>query len=313
MKHDIYHILARHFNKETSKEEEEIVRAFIKGNSLEYQVLQQLWTSKTKIAVQDFDTAAAWNKVQKQTSRTAKVVPMYRRRLFRIAAAAAILLMSVFAVYQYFLPQQNVEMLVEKTQEESKKVALADGSMVWLNRNSSLRYPSQFVKQKREVFLEGEGFFDIERDVNRAFIVQTNNAQTKVLGTSFNILANASQTNVSVATGKVEVSNKAAEKIVLTAGEAAFVKQDKVEKREKLPNVLSWKTGKFTFQNTPIGRVLKDLNAYYIDQFSSENAGNDCTLTATFEQAKIEEIIEIIELTCDVKFSSKGKQFEMQK
>ena len=246
-------------------------------------------------------------------SSTAKVVPMYRR-LMRVAAAAAILIIGSFLAYQYLSPTENsAEMLVEKTVNEGKSIALSDGSKVWLNRNSTLHYPKKFGSETRTVTFEGEAFFDIERNENKAFIIETNNAFTKVLGTSFNILASENQTDVTVATGKVEVSNRTAKKVVLVAGEAGQVEGGDVEKLLDVnPNTMAWKTGEFTFEDTPLLQALKDLNTYYINQFLVENIENNCELNVNFKHAKIEDVVETIELMCEVNFSKKENQYNLK-
>ena len=313
MQKDIYNILPKHFAEETTSEEEALVAKFKEKNAFEYRQLRKLWTSKQQIQVHDFDTSTALEKVKKKMTPVAKVVPMYRR-LTQVAAAAAILIVGSFLAYQYFSPMENnLEMLVEKTVDEGKVITLSDGSKVWLNRNAVLRYPEKFGTKKRTVKLDGEAFFDIKRDESKPFIIETDNAFTEVLGTSFNILASENQTNVTVVTGKVEVSNRTAEKVVLVAGEVGQVEGKNVERLSNFnPNTTAWKTGEFTFENTPVLQALKDLNTYYFNQFSVENTESNCELNVNFKQAKIQDIIETIELMCGTKFSKKENQFNLE-
>lgn len=90
------------------------------------------------------------------------------------------------------------------------KVNLSDGSEIWLNSGSIIKYPTQFTRDKREVYLEGEAFFKIKPDKKKPFIVNTGKIKTTVLGTSFNIRAypEIDQIKVTVATGKVAIATK---------------------------------------------------------------------------------------------------------
>ena len=72
---------------------------------------------------------------------------------------------------------------------------LPDGTTVYLNTNSKIIFPKRFEKNKREITLKGEAFFEVTKDKNRPFIINVNEAQVEVLGTSFNILSNSSQKN----------------------------------------------------------------------------------------------------------------------
>ncbi len=312
MKTDIYDILARHFNRESSAEEEEKVQVFRKEYPQEYQNLQRIWNAKAKIEVHDFDSRIAWNKVKQQIATpSSKVVPMYRKWL-RVAAAVAVLLVSSLVVYQYLQTEPALEMASTTATTETQLVQLADGSKVWLNRNATLHYPTKFGRKKREVTLKGEAFFDIQRDEQKPFVVQTHNAQTTVLGTSFNIVADTLLTDVTVATGKVEVSNRIDEKVVLTPGQVANVQAEKITKTNNDdPNFLAWKTGEFTFSDTPFQQVIEALNTYYTDQFKP-TAVEGCELNATFKQAKIESVIETIETICQKKFAKVNGQWELR-
>src|SRR5690606_1488289 len=88
------------------------------------------------------------------------------------------------------------------------RITLSDGSQVWLNESSTIRYPEHFEKDKREVLLSGEACFDVGPDKKRPFVVKTSKVTTRVLGTSFNVNAyqKEPQTKVTVETGRVAVS-----------------------------------------------------------------------------------------------------------
>ncbi len=118
-----------------------------------------------------------------------------------------------------------------------------------------------------------------------------------------------------MATGLVEVSdvnNK--NNVVISHGYSAKVIGNNVEKFEtKKPNYNSWKTGAFTFKDTDIAQVVKDLNTYYKKQIIlEEGASIDCRLTANFNKAKLQEILDIMELTCDFTVISNAKYYTIK-
>lgn len=306
---NIYNILSKHFLKETSPEEESVIEKFKKNNPTEYRLLLELWNKEGVIEVKDFNTEEAWKSVLEKVGIEKKkpivVVPFYKR-YSRVAAIAAVLIIAVVAAYYFVQPSQTMEPIVTKTisGKEAEMIVLSDGSKVWLNDDASLAYSDEFSNNQRLVALTGEAYFEVYKNPAKPFVVKTSNAMVTVLGTSFNIDSDEGKTAVTVNTGKVKVSNKEnSDYVVITKGKAADVIGMRVEQHEmNNPNYLAWKTGEFVFNETEISRVLDDLNTYYSKRLSIKNVEQtNCSLTANFKQAKIEDVIEIIELTCDVK------------
>ncbi len=311
---DIYNILSKHFLQVASEQEEQQIEEFKKTNLTEYKILKDLW-SRGDIEVVDFDSEKAWNTVQAtiadKNRNQSKVISLYKN-LRRIAAVAAILIIGTISVYYFVQIYQTPETIVAQASpnERTKEIFLSDGSKVWLNRNASLEYPEIFGKYSRDVELTGEAFFEVSKNPDKPFIVSTSNSSIKVLGTSFNVSSTSKKTKVTVTTGKVKVTNAdGSNKVVITKGYSASVSGNQVEKfQTENQNYLSWKTGEFVFENVEINKVIEDLNTYYQKQLSIEGSPeNNCLLTADFNQAKLQDVIEIIELTCDVNVSVTDK------
>jgi ferric-dicitrate binding protein FerR (iron transport regulator) len=127
------------------------------------------------------------------------------------------------------------------------------------------------------------------------------------LGTSFNIDANKkNNTEVTVATGKVSVNNKHKKSVIITPGFSAKVTNKGVEKFEtKKANYLSWKTGKFIFKEADLRQVVSDLNSFYKTKFVINDETKRCKFTSEFNNLKIEEIAEILQLSCNVTIKKK--------
>jgi ferric-dicitrate binding protein FerR (iron transport regulator) len=305
---DIYNILSKHFLKETSEIEEQQIKEFKKDNATEYKILKKLW-NRGNLGIKDFNSAKAWDIVQDEVAnkklKTTRVIPLYKK-LRQIAAIAAILIIGSFAAYYFVKENQITEIIAEQTSvtENTKVILLSDGSKVWLSRNASLTYPKKFGKLERVVELTGKAFFEISKNPKKPFIVNTHNSSIQVLGTSFNVNSNNEKTEVTVTTGTVKVINAdKSNNVIITRGFSASVSGIEVNKYQtKNPNYMSWKTGEFVFNNVEIERVIEDLNTYYQEQLRIEGGtGNDCLLTVSFNKTKLQEVIDIIELTCDIK------------
>src|SRR5690606_20930247 len=177
--------------------------------------------------------------------------------------AAAILLISLlFGAYLWYKKQaSHTELLVESVVPivQRDTIMLMDGSRVILNAGSSLRYPERFSGIVREVYLEGEGYFEVAKDPGRPFIVHAGPLKTKVLGTSFNINAYAGQSKmeVSVLTGKVQVEEtKSGRSVDLLPHEKVryTISDDKFAKIEvaDINKDLAWNTGRMAFEDAPL-------------------------------------------------------------
>ena len=163
-----------------------------------------------------------WNKIKEDSSFTSQSkekikAPVYKF-IIKLAAAAAILVTITFGVYQFFSIKQSSlafqygkekDNLIEEQNNGnlSKTVRLEDGSIILLQPTSRIAYPTHFSIDKREVYLEGEAFFEVSKNPIKPFLVHSGNILTQVLGTSFTIKPTKenSQIEVSVKTGKVAV------------------------------------------------------------------------------------------------------------
>jgi transmembrane sensor len=146
-------------------------------------------------------------------------------------------------------------------------IVLSDGSRVYLNSASSLKYPVAFNNAERKVEVTGEAYFEIAKDAKRKFIVVSKGVQTEVLGTEFNINAYADdfKTKVTLIEGKVKVSALNTSSII-KPGEQSEVGNDghlQVIKDINLSQVTAWKKGLFMFNNTDLKTILNQVARWY--------------------------------------------------
>jgi len=312
----IYILLSKHFLGETTQEEENEIQLFKAENAEEYLILKKLW-NKNNIQIKEYNIEAAWRRVNLDTLETTKSLSINRltfRKALRIfAAAAAIVLLSIFA-YQFFQNHSNTSQnqLVLNTVQGKQMINLADGSKIWLNDGATLTYPDSFDDSLRQVSLTGEAWFEIAKNPEKPFEINAINSFVRVLGTTFNVQTDSISTQVVVETGKVKVSSfDKSKNVIITHGWSAKVNNIEVEKyASNNANYLSWKTGKFNFNNSNLIDIVRELNDYYGDSIIIESTDlSECKLTAKFDNTPLKDIISIIELTCDCNIEHKQGKY----
>jgi ferric-dicitrate binding protein FerR (iron transport regulator) len=144
-------------------------------------------------------------------------------------------------------------------------LTLNDGTIVWLNSESSLRYPVAFVGNQRRVEITGEAYFEVAKDETKKFIVESNGVSTEVLGTHFNVntYENEHDVKITLLEGAVKV-RKGLTTSILKPGQQAEVNADiKVTSKVDIDAVMSWKNGFFHFANTSIPELMKQIARWY--------------------------------------------------
>lgn len=155
------------------------------------------------------------------------------------------------------------------------RVELPDGTLVWLNAASSIRYPTAFTDDKREVTIKGEAYFEVMKNPNMPFIVHVDNrADIEVLGTHFNINAYSDETVIKTTllegavrlTRNPEPGTQNAESVTLKPGEQGLLTaNNKLQTTNKidLEQVMAWKNGLFNFEGAALSEVMKQLERWY--------------------------------------------------
>jgi transmembrane sensor len=145
------------------------------------------------------------------------------------------------------------------------KIVLPDGTKVWLNSASTLRYPTAFTGTQRTVELEGQGYFEVAKNAAQPFKVMVGHMEVQVLGTDFDIMAypDESTVNTTLLTGSVQVKDGQTLKL-LTPGQQAVVSADAITvKNADLKKVTAWKNGLFVFNNMALPAILREMARWY--------------------------------------------------
>ncbi|UII29742.1 FecR domain-containing protein [Fulvivirga ulvae] len=229
---------------------------------------------------------------------------------------AAAITIPVLITLIFFLnnPMRSTQVsMVEKSNPYGQKsiIQLSDGTIVKLNAGSSIRYPEKFSPQERKVYLKGEAFFEVTRDTERPFLVMTDDIETKVLGTSFNISAYQQDAaiTVSVATGKVSVSHAGDSQVYLEPSEQArFVKKEKqlLKSKINLENTLAWKDNVLLFDGSSFTEVAQKLEMWYGIDVDLKNTGTaKCSITGKFKNENLINVLEAISLSTGINYEKK--------
>lgn len=259
---------------------------------------------------QAFDTDAAWNRVRGQMKQPGQsdyehvMKPIRQTHWISLArVAATVLLVGTLSVLTYRLFQtpdsidQTTTLLTQSTTKITRSLILPDGSVVLLNRNSSIRYSDTFPGETREVTLTGEAFFDVKPNARQPFVIHAQDTDVRVVGTSFGVRAYDQNVRVSVKTGRVVVRKKQQE-IALIPGQQATV--DAVADTLRLlprfdANTLAYSTKQLNFTNQSLASVVETLSDYYQTDINlSVSHLPTCRLTARFENESVETVLGVV-------------------
>ncbi|MEZ2443460.1 FecR family protein [Chitinophaga sp. RCC_12] len=189
------------------------------------------------------------------------------------------------------------------------QLILPDGSHVWLNAASSIRYPTAFPEDKRMVEVSGEAYFDIAKDDRKPFIVTARGMDVQVLGTSFNVMAYADE--AAVKTTLVQGAVKINADRILHPGEQAVLYHASGELSVNKPDmeeILGWKNGEFYFRNTDISTIMRQIARWYDIEIKYEGDMSGIELSGIVSRtAKISQLLKALELTKIVRFKTQGR------
>lgn len=192
--------------------------------------------------------------------------PGYFRVWYRVAAA----LLVVAIAFAYIRLTGPKTIIIQTAFGESRALFLPDSTKVTLNANSTLRYTSDFNRESREVWLDGEGFFAVERKKdNRNFLVHTDELQVEVLGTRFNVSTRRGKSMVALEEGKVKIGVTEGEKsseVIMEPGDLVEVSGDTKQiekKRVDVSNYSSWRMNKLFFVSASLEEIAQVLEDNY--------------------------------------------------
>ncbi len=210
-----------------------------------------------------------YKKLDEEKSKQSKRVSMHRWMKYA-AVIAVMLVIGGGAGYWFYRNGNHQQMMVAVASEGIvKEVVLPDGSKVWLNNASTLEYPHEFSEKERNVYLEGEAYFEVTPNRHQPFIIQSDAMRVRVLGTTFNLKSDK-RCRIAEATlieGEIEVkSNKEEGQIILAPGQRAELNKNNGRLTVKQVDAkldAVWHDNLIPFQKADIFTITKALERFY--------------------------------------------------
>jgi ferric-dicitrate binding protein FerR (iron transport regulator) len=303
-------LLVKWLADEATPPEQKMVEEWINASDANrhyFQHFQLIWEESKKVAAAtEVDENKAWQRFQKRVKKQG--TDPGKQTYFgwwRIAASILIIAGIAWLVSSLFDIGSSEPAIVNiASVSEVKKDVLPDGSVATLNKHSEISYPKKFKGKTRSIRLKGEAFFNVQPDKEKPFIVEVNDVQVKVLGTSFNVRNNYGKTEVIVETGIVQVIKdnrtielKAGERILL---EAVDTTAQKEISNDKLYHYYVSRT--FECDNTPLWKLVEKLNeAYAVNIRIGRQELRKLPLTVTFNDESLDVILDVIRQTLLIK------------
>jgi ferric-dicitrate binding protein FerR (iron transport regulator) len=320
-----WHIFYKSFQNQATPEELTEIKNWL-GEDIENQKMldevYHIYTISTELPPPvNPNIQKAWSKVdQKISSKPITKSLNYKLRYAAIAAVLVFGLMLWGIVDNYLkfnrLTNQFAEVVTLPGQKTS--VILPDGSRVWLNSASSLKYPTVFNASEREVILAGEAFFEVHKDQSKKFRVRCGNLDVNVHGTSFNVknYPDENLQEVTVAEGIVGITNHSKEIKQITKGEQATLNKvsgEVIFDRENPDLVSAWKNNELIFRNTPIEEVIKALESWYGVKINVDKklfGGHNYTFKLKTETFK--EVLNMMQVMTPLEYKINGKDVDIK-
>lgn len=256
----------------------------------------------------------AWKKVQQHIHSQKGKYYTYRR-IGQIAAAIIVVFLSVWTGTQIDNRKQKSQYTeVFSPAGQKTRIVLPDRSIVLLNGNSRIRYSRNFNDENRRIALEGEGYFEVQKDLSRQFIVSTTELNVKVFGTSFNVKAyeNDQTVEVGLTEGKIGIDRHDKEIVQLTAGQVATFDKNEQKLEEGSVDVnlvTAWTRQEMIFEEDSLEEIIKYMERWYgVDIQVSPELLDGELLTFKVKTESLNELLSLINLLKPIQYQIDGKK-----
>ena len=307
----LYAIIGRLLSGEASASEKQQLRDWQnekEENQKLFQKIKSIWedTEINHLQVTEKPFQRVKDKIRISEKYYREPLPLNKKIKIRYIYRAAAILLFIISSYllgtqQYFSTQEKprvAEIIKENPPGQKSKVHLPDGSIVWLNAQSILKYPTSFGNVQRVVKLQGEAYFEVVKDSTRPFSVISDDITTTALGTSFNINAFHldEEVQVTLVDGKVKVSSEQNEDQFLTPGQGLIYNKMDNElqiKNYQVENVIAWVNGVLRFEDDGFQTIIQKLERWYGVQIQVVGEpDNNLKYTAKFKNEYLSNVLE---------------------
>lgn len=321
-------LIANYLSGEASQAEKDELTSWIDespANKRIFEETQRIWAkNQTYFAASDIgsDREKIKDQIIQQLSKPAKTVSL-STWIYRVAAILALPVMLGIGWYLGSTEISSETQMCEVTAPKGQisKCVLADGTEVWLNAGSTLKYDAALKGNLREVNLDGEAYFKVSKNKHKPFMVNTEHARIKVLGTIFNLKAYSGENKVetTLEEGSVEFTLNGSATIPLELKPGEQVVYNISEKKITVGRVetylhTAWKDGKFVFKDADLQAIIQELEKLYDVRIHIEN---DSLLKLRFRgmfeyEQNIFSALEALERTTNMKYRMKGRDIWLQ-
>ncbi|HBL75793.1 MAG: hypothetical protein A2W90_04640 [Bacteroidetes bacterium GWF2_42_66] len=277
--------------------------------SFDYQWASEIKSKLKKVFLWDsFDKKEAKHRLDHRLHRNDDLVIGLS---FRVWIRAAVILIAVvsgallhFLISGSFKETRYTEIVVPMGQ--MTQINLSDGSKIWLNSGSVFKYPTEFDRSSREVFIDGEAFMEVARDKHKPFVVNAEKFSVEVLGTSFNVSAYSSDDRASVTLVEGSVLLRSEDKKwnkTLLPGQSAELQQGNIPEIDDVNTdfYTSWKDGRIVFRKEKLDEIAKKMERWYnVEIRFKEDELKDLVFSGTFLKYKpVEQVFRSLSIIDD--------------
>ncbi len=320
-------LIFKALNKEATESENKFLQEWVELSSKNQKILfqlERLWEdSKGVVDYYKVNQEYAWGRINKKITQKLKTQILHPIVKVAAAVVVAFLLGALAMYFIQLIPQQKIsvskEICVKAPLGSKTEVELSDGTEVWLNSGSEIRYPAMFRRNQRDIYLAGEAFFDVEKNVEAPFFVHTDEVDIRVLGTSFNVKSYPEEDLVetTLVEGLINMNKKGSNQVfqLKPSEKATFIRNREkisgkgqeqfiVTKNVDTKLYTSWKNGMLIFKKEKFGDLVIKMERWYNVRIKIENEqliGE--RVTGSFQNESIEQALEALKIS--VSFSYK--------
>ena len=315
--------------------------------------IKETWiaTSLLQPTNSKLDTDSSWNYLQNKLQEEPAPQKLFRfsfNQFAKIAALAIILIgTTIFFTLKFLEAKTDQNSICKITTPLGSRsyIVLPDGSQVWLNAGTTLKYPSSFTSDERNVYLTGEAYFKVKTDPKHPFVVHYSDVKIKAFGTEFNVKAypeeNFIETTLIKGIVKVEgkdeqkkhflITMQPKQKVTLLTAQKTNLKPQAIKPEEEsyvnetiIPESIpvkpittdsvktvlytSWKDSKWVFEGTELSEIAVLLERRYNIQVKfNASELKSYTFTGTFQEETLDQVLEILKITTPVRYQMVGK------
>jgi transmembrane sensor len=312
-------ILLRSLTGTASPEEENLLEVWKNSSAANQKVFddyQKLFKTQEVAGDPDFDSVREWNKLTDAIGNLERTKhTLSNNWVYRIAATIVLIIASTFLIREMVKEHE----IIHISGDRILTLKLHDGSSIILKENSILTHSTSFNRNDRNVSLTGEAYFEVMTNKEKPFIIHADKSSIEVLGTKFMVVADPKkmENTVEVKEGLVSFTYDDSRKTVnVGAGEKAILDkrlQSITKKRTSGENILAWKERKLIFRKTPLADIVDVVESYFdVEIQVSDESLMPCRFTGTFDDPKIDEVLEALSVSLNVDVLFRDGSYQIQ-